>query len=185
MSCLGYLLNVLVMKSLEFSVFVGWWGKNYFNLVIKKRSEGMQPHLHFHFFPALTQSLVRSKCSTVDVDWLKSLIPWLLQSLVPFSCPQTPLVMSGFPWSVLFSSSLITGSMTFMLPLSICCFPMGIVLLCSLSPWPLVYFCQVPLFLLATKIKNKSLKYYLHSVLGTLQGAHCWTSLFCNLENVV
>lgn len=130
------------------------------------------------------RALYIASAQQVNVDSVKSLMPWLLQSPFLFSCPQTPVARSGFPWSILFSSSLSTGSIPFLLPLSICCFPMSIVLLCSLSLWPLVYFViffphsiSVKFLFFSQQLKNKTSlwKVILCSVLETILCAHCWT----------
>lgn len=126
----------------KFAVFLRWWGKNYFTLIsLYRKNKGRRraSSSSFLFLPSVdTQPCTWFRVHSAqqaDVGWMKSLMP----------CPQTPVIRLGFPWSVIsFSSSLSTSLSTFLLPLSIYCFPVSLVFLCSLSPWPLVYFVFLP-----------------------------------------
>ena len=143
------------------------------------------------------QILVGSKCSTGK--WELDLLPWGRES-IPFLCLQTLVVTVGFPWSI-FSflsshfflfSALGAGSSH-----PHCLFPFVIFLWtwsCSVhfpcDPWfilyfPPIFFLSSASFSLSNWSKNKPLKGYLYSVLGTIPVACCWTDLFWDLQNVL
>lgn len=126
--------------------------------------------LSFLFLPSIEhRALHLASAPQANVDCMKSLMPWLTESPVPFLCRQTPVV-SEFLWSII--SSLFSSSLSFLFSqvrfchfliasfhllfscghiLALFTFSVTLGLFCNFPP---LYFCQVPLFLLATKLKT-------------------------------
>lgn len=156
----------------------------------------MHPYLHFYFFPVLSfQRLVGSKCSTGkwELIWrheVESL--FLSYASRPCCYSRFSLVNSSFLSSHFFLSQLSPQAPSH----SHCLFHVifvNIVLLCSLSLWPLVYFVfPPPTFFLSSASfslsnwskKQASERLFIFSV-GTIPVACCWTDLFWDLQNVL
>lgn len=148
----------------------------------------MDPHPHFYFFPSLSaDSLIYNKWSTNKCGLNGRVDAMPCRGPCPIFVLLYACFIVDFPWLVIFllcSSSLYSSPLSKALSLLCSPFPFVIFLWNTTSYflWPLVYFAFSPtLFLssisfsLSNWSKNKPPEGYLHSVLGTIPVAQCWT----------